>query len=122
MDETWVHHYDLQTKIQSMQWKHKGSPTPKKFKVLPSAGKLLPSVFWDAQDVIMADSLQRGARITDIYYADLIYKLRDAIKGKRRGILRRKVLIHQDNAPSHKSLVTMVAISKVGFELLDHPP
>ena len=27
MDETWVHHYDPETKIQSMQWKRKGSPT-----------------------------------------------------------------------------------------------
>ena len=27
MDETWVHHYDPETKIRSMQWKHKGSPT-----------------------------------------------------------------------------------------------
>ena len=36
--------------------------------------------------------------------------------------LRRKVLLHQDNAPSHKSLVAMAAISTAGFELLDHPP
>ena len=44
MDEkTWVHHYDPETKIQNIQWKHKGSPTPKKFKVLPSAGKVLLS-------------------------------------------------------------------------------
>ena len=61
MDEIWIHHYDPETKIQSLQWKHKGSPTPKKFKVLPSAGNVLLSVFWDAQDVIMVDYLQRGA-------------------------------------------------------------
>ena len=92
MDETWVHHYDPETKIQSMQWKHKGSPTLKKFKVLPSAGKVLLSVFWDAQEgVIMVDYLQRGARITSLYYADLIHKLRDAIKEKHRGKLRQKV-------------------------------
>ena len=64
MDETWIHHYDPETKIQSMQWKHKGSPTTKKFKVFPSAGKVLLPVFWDAQGV---DYLQRGAIITGIY-------------------------------------------------------
>ena len=100
MDETWVQHYDPETKIQSIQWKHKGSPTPKKFKVLPSAGKVLLSVFWDAQGVIMVDYLQRGATITGLYYADLIHKLRDAIKDKRCGKLRRKVLLHQDNVTS----------------------
>ena len=67
-----------------MQWKHKGSPTPKKFKVLPSAGK----VFWDAQSVIMVDYLQRGATITGIYCADLIHELGDAMKEKCRGKLR----------------------------------
>ena len=45
MDETCVHRYDPEIKIQSMLWKHKASPTPKKFKVLPSAGKVLLSVF-----------------------------------------------------------------------------
>ena len=121
-DETWVHHYDPETKIRSMQWKHKGSPTPKKFKVHPSAGKVLLSVFWDAQGVIMVDYLHRGATISGLYYTDLIHKLQDAIKEKHCGKLRRKVLLHQDNAPSHKSLVAMAAISTAGVELLDHPP
>ena len=70
IDETWVHHYDPETRIQSMQWKHKDSWTPKKLKVLPSAGKVLLSVFMDAQGVIMVDYLQRGATITGLYYAD----------------------------------------------------
>ena len=30
-DETWVHHHNPETKQKSMQWKHKGSPIPKKF-------------------------------------------------------------------------------------------
>ena len=38
-DETWVHHFDPETKRQSMIWKHVTSPTPKRFKVTPSAGK-----------------------------------------------------------------------------------
>ena len=31
-DETWVHHFDSKSKMQSMQWKHSGSPPPKQFK------------------------------------------------------------------------------------------
>jgi hypothetical protein len=30
--ETWVHHYEPESKRQSMEWKHPGSPTKKKFK------------------------------------------------------------------------------------------
>jgi transposase len=44
-DESWVHHYEPETKRQSMQWKHLGSPSPKKFKLTQSAGKLMMTVF-----------------------------------------------------------------------------
>ena len=28
-DETWFHHFDPELKLQSMQWKHPGSPLPR---------------------------------------------------------------------------------------------
>jgi len=30
MDETWLYHYDPETKQQSLKWRHSGSPRPKK--------------------------------------------------------------------------------------------
>jgi len=33
MDETWLYHYDPETKQQSMEWRHSSSPRPKKFRV-----------------------------------------------------------------------------------------
>ena len=30
MDETWLHHHDPETKQQSMEWRHRGSPRPQK--------------------------------------------------------------------------------------------
>ena len=41
MDETWLYHYDVETKQQSMEWWH----SPKKFRVQKSAGKVLASFF-----------------------------------------------------------------------------
>lgn len=45
-DETWIHHWDPETKLESMQWKHPGSPPPKKFRTQPSAGKVMATIFW----------------------------------------------------------------------------
>jgi len=28
MDKTWLYHYDPETKQQSMEWRHSGSPRP----------------------------------------------------------------------------------------------
>ena len=39
--------------MQSKQWKHPGSPPPKKFKRVHSAGKVTTSIFWDSQGLIM---------------------------------------------------------------------
>jgi hypothetical protein len=46
-DETWVLHFTPESKQQSMVWKHPGSPVAKKFRRMPSVGKLMVTVFWD---------------------------------------------------------------------------
>ena len=35
---------------------------------------------------------------------------------------KKKVLFHQDSAPCHKSMKTMVKLNELNFELLPHPP
>ena len=58
--ETWVHHFDPESKMQSKQWKHPGSTPPKKFKRVRSAGKVMASIIWDSQGVIIIDYLEQG--------------------------------------------------------------
>ena len=122
MDETWVHHFDPESKRQSMEWKHPGSPTPKKPKLAASAGKIMASVFWDSEGIIMVDYLAKGDTVTSEYYVGLLNRLREEIKTKRRGKLRQTVLFLQDNAPVHKAARSMAAIHENGFEVLEHPP
>ncbi|UYV79713.1 hypothetical protein LAZ67_18000385 [Cordylochernes scorpioides] len=122
MDETWAHHFTPESKQQSMQWRHSGSPPPKKAKTVPSVGKIMVSVFWDSEGVLLLDFLNKGQTITGDYYANLVKQLREAIKEKRRGKLSRKIVYHQDNAPSHRSLQAMATIYDSGFELLPHAP
>ena len=51
--KTWVHYYEPENKAQSRQSVGPGSPRPKKFKTQPSAGKVMATVFWDAQGVML---------------------------------------------------------------------
>ncbi|UYV77657.1 hypothetical protein LAZ67_15001833 [Cordylochernes scorpioides] len=122
MDETWAHHFTPESKQQSMQWRHSCSPPAKKAKTVPTAGKVMVSVFWDSEGVLLLDFLNKGQTITGDYYANLVKQLREAIKEKRRGKLSRKIVYHQDNAPSHRSLQAMATIYDSGFELLPHAP
>ena len=68
VDETWVHYYEA----QSRQSVGPGSPRPKKFKTQPSAGKVMATVFWDAEGVIMLDFPAKKSTITGAFYANLL--------------------------------------------------
>ena len=76
MDETWAHHFDPESKVQSMCWKHPNSPPPVKFRKIASVGKVMASVFWDSEGVLMIDYLERGKTVTGAHYAELVCKLR----------------------------------------------
>lgn len=121
-DETWVHHYDPESKQESMQWHVKGSSHPKKFKVTPSAGKIMATIFWDSQGILLIDYMNKGNTVTGEYYANLMHRLRDAIKVMRRGKLTQGVLLLHDNAPVHKSRLSKAAVADCGFVEIEHPP
>ena len=62
-DETWIRPYDPESKQQSMQWKHASSPSRRKFKVQSSAGKIMCSIFWDAEGVLLIASQSDSYRL-----------------------------------------------------------
>jgi len=45
MDKTWLYHNDPEIKEQSMEWRHSGSPRPKKFRVKNLLEKFSPRFF-----------------------------------------------------------------------------
>jgi hypothetical protein len=53
MDETWIHHYTPESKQQSKQWTEADCSAPKKARSVPSAGKVMASVFWDAESILL---------------------------------------------------------------------
>jgi len=70
MEETWLYHYDPETKQHSMEWRHSGSPrSPKKIRVQKSDGKVLASIFWD-QDYIVQKSKPSTRNITHLCWGN----------------------------------------------------
>ena len=78
-DEIWVHHYDPENKRQSMEYHHKQSPQLKKFKTLASAGKVMLTVFWNLECVVLADFLEKGT-INSQHYIQTLTALKRRIK------------------------------------------
>lgn len=121
-DETWVHYYTPETKMQSKQWTEPGCSAPKKAMVVKSAGKVMASVFWDSKGILMIDYLPSGQTINGNYYANLLDRLHQNIQQKRPGLIRKKIIFHQDNARPHTSVIAMAKIGELKYDLLPHPP
>jgi hypothetical protein len=90
MDETWIHHYTPESKQQAKQWTEAGCSVPKKTRSVPSAGKVMASVFWDTEGILFIDYLEKGKTITREYYSNLLTRLDEKIREKRPGLQKKK--------------------------------
>jgi len=77
MDETWLYHYDPETKQQSMEWWHSGSPRPKKIPSTKIRWKSSHLDFWDQDGILLIDYLPKGQTIEGEFYSSLLVQLKD---------------------------------------------
>jgi len=122
MDETWLYHYDPETKQQSMEWRHSGLPCPKKFQVQKYAGKVLALIFWDQDGILLIDYLPKGKIIDAEYYSSLLMQLKDILKEKCCRKVTNGVLFLHDYALAHWAIATQKKMAYLGFHCLNHPP
>jgi hypothetical protein len=87
MDETSIHHYTPESKQQSKQWTEASCSATRS---VPSAGKVMASVFWDAEGILFIDYLEKGKIITGEYYSNLLTTLDEKIREKDSVCKRKK--------------------------------
>jgi histone-lysine N-methyltransferase SETMAR len=122
VDETCLYDYDPETKQLSVEWQHSGLPHPKEFQVQKSTGKILASIFWDQDGILLIDCLPKDQTIKAEYCSSMLVQLKDILKEKFRGKISKGVLFLHDNVPTHRALVTQKKMAYLGFQCLDHPP
>jgi len=89
--------------------------------VQKSAGKVLASIFWDQDGIVLIDYLPKGQTINAEYYSSLLMQMKDVLKSKRRGKVTKGVIFLHDNAPANQALATQKKLAYLGFQCLDHP-
>ncbi|GFR78627.1 histone-lysine N-methyltransferase SETMAR [Elysia marginata] len=116
-DEPWVHHYDPENKRQSMEYRHKSSPSPKKFKVVAFARKVMLTVFWDSESegIVHIEFLKKGCTVNSERYISTLRKL--SVRLKRVRPTKHAILQH-DNARLHTSRQIEEALHKMNFVVL----
>ena len=92
---------------------------PKNFLVHKFAWKVLASIFWDQDGILLIHDLPKGQIIDAVYYSSLLVQLKVILKEKRRGKFTKGVLFLHGNVLAHRALATQ---KKLSFQCLDHLP
>jgi hypothetical protein len=80
-------HYDPDNKRQSMEYRHKGSRAPNKLKTKASAEKVMLTVFWKSEGVVLTDFLENGATVNSERYIETLRTLKNASRGRRQKLM-----------------------------------
>ncbi|KAI6661399.1 hypothetical protein LOD99_13270, partial [Oopsacas minuta] len=101
-DETWIYHYDPETKRMSKEWVEENTPPPTKVRRARSVGKQMWAIF---SDLVVC-----------------LHKVITAIESQREKTGIRGILLHHDNASSHTAIRTRELLENSGLKTLPHPP
>ena len=112
-DESWIYCYDSETKRQSSQWKHAGSPRPKKARGRKSIHKLfmIPPFFFfffffDSTGMIYMHRFPTGQAVNKEYYVEVLREFTKRFRRKRPALFKSDQWhFHQDNTPVHNSIL-----------------
>ncbi|GFO48396.1 histone-lysine N-methyltransferase SETMAR [Plakobranchus ocellatus] len=75
----------------------------------------------NAKGVIFLDILPQGQCINAARYCSTLDRLKEAIRRKRPGLLRRSVVLQHDNATPHSANLKLQWLQRHGWEILPHP-
>ena len=122
-DESWIYCYDPETKSLSSQWKHTGSPRPKKATQSKSTHKLLMIPFFDSTGIIYMHWVPTGQTVNKEYYVEVLREFRKRFCRKRPALFKwGQWHFHQDNALVYKAILVTDYLTKMGIKTVPHPP
>jgi hypothetical protein len=112
--------YIIQRQKNSPRNGESGFPRPKKLKTQKSSHKVLASVSWDKDRILLVDYLERGATITFKYSVALLDEFKQQLAFKHRGKLSKGILFIKDNSAPHKVAITHQKLTELKH--LAYPP
>jgi len=122
MEETWLYHCYPQTKQQSMEWRHSGSPRPKEFPVQKSAGKIPRPDFFGIKKLSSSLIIFQRTKLSTLSITLSAGAPEGHFEGKCPREFHKGVLFLHDNVPAHRALATQKKLDYLGFHCLDHTP
>ena len=100
-NESWIYCYDPETKRQSSQWKHAGSPRFKKARQSKSSHRLLMIPFFVTTGMISRHWVPTVQTVNKEYYVEVLREFSKRFRWKWPALFKsHQWYFHQDNALS----------------------
>jgi len=122
-DESWFFQYvyDPETKRQSLEWRSKGSPRPKKARMYKSKLKCMLVCFFDSTGIVHKEWVPVGQTVNQYYYKDILERLRNRVMRVHPNIAKNWIL-HHDNATAHAALSAVQFLTSTCITVMPRPP
>ena len=102
---------------QSSQWKHAGSPRPKKARQSKSTHKLLMIPFFDSTGMIYMHWVPTEQTVNKEYHVEVLREFRKRFHQNRLALFKSgQWHFQEDNAPVHNSILVTDCLTKMGIK------
>jgi histone-lysine N-methyltransferase SETMAR len=121
-DETWIQHYEPDSKCQSMDCKHPHLPARRRLKTHPNTRQFTPTVFGDSQGLLLKH-YQEGSTVNSARYSEMLRdKLKAALQSEQHVPLSEGDVLLPNYARPHTAAYTIETLKKLNSEILEHSP
>lgn len=119
-DEKWITYNNI---VRKRAYCEPGKPSPSTSKPNLTLNKRMLCIWWNIRGPIHYELLKPNEKLNSEKYCQQLDNLKTAVQKKRPAMFNRKeIILHHDNARPHSALGTRKKISKLGWEILTHPP
>lgn len=119
-DETWIYSYEPETKQQSTVWVFDGELNPTKVVRGRSTSKKMIAFFFGKIGPVATVALEDRRTVTADWYTTIC--LPEVIAAIRQNNIKRRIILHHDNASSHTAGQTLEYLKRQNVELMTHCP
>lgn len=119
-DESWIYAYEPETKNQSTVWVFQFEENPTKVTRSRSVAKQMVACFFTKTGHVATVALENQKTVNSAWYTTIC--LPEVFGKLRETNLKRRIILHHDNASSHTSRHTSEYLATQNIELMTHPP